>query len=387
MENSITISPDHIFSLIRAGLGLETPEVRLSPDEISELLRFGKRQNILSIIYWGLKQTCASFDSDSGKSLDSAWGKVVWCHVLKNESLKMIRNTLDQAQIPYILLKGAVLQHLYPSPEMRTCSDWDVLVREEDLERAVETLETKAGFRAHDRAYHDVPLVNRNVLLELHFNLKEEMENIDSLLSKAWDYAEPSGEGSTYSFTPEFQIFHVIAHMSYHMAHGGLGIRPFIDLWLLRNRTEYDEATVEQMCIDTGILTFYQKSCQLADLWLEQNSVLENVNTEDMKLLESFCLQGGVFGTRENAAASGMRKRSGLDHIFRRLFTSKNILEAEYPVLKEKSWLFMKCQVKRWRRLLDPHKRKQISEELRAVREISPDQVEEYDRLLESLGL
>ena len=67
------------------------------------------------------------------------------------------------------------MQHLYPSLEMRTCSDyWDVVIREEDLERAVETLETKAGFRAHDRAYHDVPLVDRNVLLELHFNLKEE---------------------------------------------------------------------------------------------------------------------------------------------------------------------------------------------------------------------
>ena len=54
----------------------------------------------LDKIIGGLKQTCAFLDSDSGKSLDSAWGKVIWRHVLKNESLKIIRNTLDEAQIP-----------------------------------------------------------------------------------------------------------------------------------------------------------------------------------------------------------------------------------------------------------------------------------------------
>ena len=106
-----------------------------------------------------------------------------------------------------------------------------------------------------------------------------------------------------------------------------------------------------------------------------------------MKAFESFCLQGGVFGTRENAAASGMGKRSGLGHIFRRLITSRSILEAEYPILKEKPWLWMNCQMNRWMRLLDSQKRKQIGDELRAVREVSPDVVENYDRLLKSLGM
>ena len=263
MENTISISRDHLFSLIRAGLDLETLEFQLSPDEIQGLFEFGKRQHILPIIYWGLKQADTCLDSDVMKAVDSEWGRGVRRHVLQNEALKKIRNTLDEVQIPYIPLKGAVLQNLYPSPEMRTCSDWDILVREEDLARAVKALETEAGFKALDRAYHDVPLVDKHVHLELHFNLKEDMENIDRLLIRAWDFAEPSEEGSSYTLTPEFQIFHVVANMSYHMAHGGLGIRSFIDLWLLRNETEYDEAVVEKMCGECGILVFYQKATGL----------------------------------------------------------------------------------------------------------------------------
>ena len=35
--------------------------------------------------------------------------------------------------------------------------------------------------------------------------------------------------------TPEYLIFHNVAHMSYHFSHGGLGVRPYIDLYLLRS--------------------------------------------------------------------------------------------------------------------------------------------------------
>ena len=130
-------------------------------------------------------------------------------------------------------------------------------------------------------------MVNSQVHLELHFTLKENAENIDRMLIRAWEYARPAEDGSSkYVFTPEFQIFHVIAHMSHHFLHVHLGIRPFLDLWLLKNKTEYDETVVKAMCSECGILKFYEECFNLAEVWLGRGE-----HTETTRILEEFCLE------------------------------------------------------------------------------------------------
>ena len=225
---------DILFSSIRCGMEKDIPNTELSMEECNSLLEISIDQSILPIVYRGLKQMTVPVQSLS--QFDRAWIRNVFWHSQHQEALRKITSALDDAEIPYVPLKGAVLQYLYLDPNMRKSGDIDILTREEDLDRAVHAIEENAGFSYVQRNYHDVNMTNSRVVLGLHFSIKENMENIDRLLSKAWDYTEPTGEGYRYSFTPEYQVFHVIAHMSYHLVHGGLGIRPFLDLWLLKNR-------------------------------------------------------------------------------------------------------------------------------------------------------
>ena len=108
---------------------------------------------------------------------------------------------------------------------MRASFDVDILIHEEDLDKAIEVLQTKAEMVFDHRAYHDVVMRNATITLELHFSLKETMDNIDRMLDRVWEYAVPD-EGSRYAMTPEYFIFHNVAHMVYHFSHGGLGVRP-----------------------------------------------------------------------------------------------------------------------------------------------------------------
>jgi len=185
------------------------------------------------------------------------------------------------------------------------------------LDRAVEELESHTDFKMDHRAYHDILMLRRFVHLELHFSIKENADNIDRVLSRAWEYAELLGEGHRYVFSPEFQIFHIVAHMSYHFLHGGLGVRPFLDLWLLRNKTEYDEEQVEHLCWECGILKFYEECCSLANAWRGNGEY-----TETAELLEQFCLSGGVFGNREFGNAARQREHRGFNYILSRVFPS-----------------------------------------------------------------
>ena len=368
-----------LFAVICAGLDQSTDPIMLSSSDCETLTQIGLRQSILPIIYRGLKNSGVSEGVVQG--CNQARLKDTKQYILQNDALKKIAAALDDAQIPYIPLKGAILRELYPAPELRTSCDIDVLVKEDDLEKAVKTIENATDFVKKKRYYHDISMINSQAHLELHFSILENMENIDKFLSRVWDYAVPD-DVSRYRLTPEFQIFHIVAHMSYHMVHGGLGIRPFLDLWLLRTKTEYYEETVRQMCSDCSILTFYEKCCDLVDSWMTGKQA-----PEELAKLEEYVLIGGVFGNKENALASKQREHRGFSYFFHRVFMRRVLLEAEYPELREKPYLMPICQMKRWLRLLNHKKREQIRKEIANVRVMKPEKIDSFDKLLASLGL
>ena len=371
---------DRLFTAIRKGMDIEVPSIELSAEECTEIMQIGEHQSIQLIIYRGFR--LMNLSEDCLKQFERSMLKNAYKYIKRNEELKSIIGALDNEGIPYIPLKGAVIKQLYPEPELRTSCDIDILVREKDLDNAVKAVESSTDFKFKLRNYHDIQMRAPGTVLEMHFSIKENMANIDKLLSRAWDNAKPTGLGSGYAFTPEFQVFHVIAHMSYHMVHSGLGIRPFLDLWLLRNKTEFDEEKVRKMCEECGILTFYEKSCQLVDAWMEGRAI-----PEELASFEEYCLNGGVFGSAESVNASRMRNKQKGEYVLKRLLVSREVLEEEYPALKEKQYLLPVYQVERWMRLLDPKKRSHVLKELEGIRDVKREAVDTFDEMLRGLGL
>ncbi|MBR0082430.1 MAG: nucleotidyltransferase family protein [Clostridia bacterium] len=372
---------DKLICVIRRGMDLDGVEaVPLSDADCDELIRIGMRQSIQPIIYRGLKTLDVS--ESVVHTADRERLKETRQYILQDDALNKIGTALDEAGISHIPLKGSVLRDLYPAPGMRTSCDVDVLVRQTDLKRAVAAVEAATDFKALQHNYHDVSMLNGSVYLELHFSIRENMRNIDALLDRVWEYAKPSGDGCRYVLTPEFLLFHNVAHMAYHMVHGGLGIRPFLDLWLLRNKTAYDENTVRKMCADCEIDTFYRKSCALADAWMAGAPT-----PEGLEVFEQYAQSGGVFGSAESSMASRQREHRGVRYLMHRILMSRELLETEYPVLKEKPYLLPVCQVKRWLRLLKRQKRRQVRREIRTVKSMQAETIDSFDQLLTSLGL
>ena len=374
------LSRSTLFSVIRNGLDLEAESVSLSPELCSTLISFASRQSIQPILYRGLKK--ANLPEDVIRECDNARIKDLYQFIQQNEALNSVSSSLDQCRLPYVLLKGAVLRDLYPAPELRTSCDLDILIRERDLDRAVRVLESQTAFKMQKRLYHDISMVSPKVHLELHFNIKEDMESIDRLLCRAWDYAGPADTGSRWTFTPEFQVFHVIAHMSYHFLHGGLGVRPFLDLWLLRHRTQFDETEVRQMCELCGILTFYDECCRLSEVWLGKGEY-----TETTKMLEDFCLSGGVFGSARFKIAGQQRKKRGWKYILSRLFPPLSEIKEIYRDQSGKNHSFIYYHAKRLSTWFGKRKRAELKKRLAGILSSDPDYLDSADELFRRLKL
>lgn len=367
-----------LFPVVRAGMDVEPFSRAVSDGEFKELMRIGETQSILPVIWKGLGGL--NMRPERNQEMKRNRMRCLFRYYSRDESLKDIFGALESAGLSYVPLKGSVLQYLYPEPWMRTSSDIDVLVHEEDLESAVQAIEGCTDFRFDKRNYHDVSMVGTRLQLELHFSIKEHMEGTDGLLGRAWEFASGQEGGCRFSFTPEYQAFHVLAHMAYHMVTGGLGIRPYLDLWLLGEKTAYDENKLRGMCGECGLLTFYDTSRQLLRVWME--GAQHTAVTSD---LEGCCLSGGVFGSGNSGARQ--REHRGASYVLHRLLARRDVLEGMYPGLREKPALLPYYQVRRLLRLVDPGKRRGAVAEVRRLGSVSDEAIDSFDSLLTSLGL
>lgn len=368
---------DTLFPIIRAGLNL--PNSNLCGEiDYPLLIGVGMRQSILPIIKEGLNSL--NIKGAGLEKIEKLCMGEMYRFLQRDTALERICQSLKKNGIEYILLKGAVLRDLYPDKWMRTSCDIDVLVKEEDLQRATDALEKETEFKCKSKNYHDILMKMPNVNLELHFNIKEDMDNVDKLLLRVWENCTREENSYQFVLTPEFQIFHIISHMSFHFVHGGLGIRPYIDLWLLRHKTEYNEQIVRDMCDKCGILKFYDECCALSEVWLG-----EKEHTDTSKMLERYSLNGGVFGNAKNAVITEQLKHKKAGYIFRRLFMDSDSLKRLYPILEKYPYLMPYCQLKRWKKALKS-KRAEIKGEMKLVRNINDEEYKSFEKLMESVG-
>ncbi len=366
--------------MIRRGMNVSCDCFEISEEDLETLFQFGKIQSLLPIVWQGIKDL--NIKKEWRETFEKRLARDMKAYVLRDYSLQSISKALDEESIPYILLKGSVIRDLYPEPWMRTSGDIDILVHEEHLDRAVSVIEEKTDYKKYKDDYHDVCMLSGYSHLELHFSLRENSQMIDSLLSKAWEYAYHTEAGKRYSFTPEYQIFYVVAHMSHHFLHGGLGIRPFIDLWLLQKKTVYDDNLVREMCDSCGILRFYEVSSQLAKCWLENKPV-----EEMMEELELYCLKGGAFGSDEQANILRQKDKSRIGYLLSRVFVPDYNARQFYKDESGEKHGYLYYQVKRWKTWLGSDKRQDLFRQTKDIMMANETSIDSTRKLIQWLGL
>ncbi len=268
-------------------------------------------------------------------------------YVLMESALSALRGALSCAGVDFIPLKGSVLRRLYPRPYLRVSCDIDLLVREEDIQSACRVLTEVLGYRRGDTSTHDISFYTaENIHIELHFSLTEEAapHPSDGVLRRMFSYAV--GEGREKALTPEaFYVYHV-AHMAKHVMDGGCGVRPFLDLYVLRSVAR-DEALCRALLEEAQLLSFARVCERLTDTWL-----LGQPHDEATASLAAYILSGGVYGTRENSTKLLTARRGKVRYMFSKIFLPYKVLSVYYPVLRRHPYLFPVMQVVRWWRRL-----------------------------------
>lgn len=302
-----------------------------------------------------------------------------------NYELEQICKTLEEAKIPFIPLKGSVIRKYYPEPWMRTSCDIDILVKEKDADNAAEYLQTQLQYGVDRKGQHDVSMFTAsNVHVELHFKLLDsDFKQVKDLID-VWSGDEISLlSDSEYQMSKELFLLYHIYHMAKHFVHGGCGIKPFIDLWIIKNKVGFDEEKAQKMLQESGLLAFFERATDLVNVWFEDQD-----HSEITQEMEDYILQGGVYGTlKQNLAMSQNKKGGKFRHLMSRIFLSYKDMAVYYPSLKKCPILFPFYQVRRWCRILFCGGRKAAMNEIKVNQNITTEEQERAKKLLKELNL
>ncbi len=376
-----------MFNLFGYALRGDCPKEEISLDraEWERIYKLSKAHDLAHLVGYVLKKTNTTIDDELQKAFEQETNVAVFRYIKIKHELEAITRALEKAQIRFIPLKGSVIRRYYNEPWLRTSCDIDVLISDDDIERVKSIFVEELKYTYMSSWNYEVSFSTpTKVHIELHHVLSDENKDIDTVLSTVWERSTPApGHSYLYEMSDEMYYFYHIAHMAKHFMSGGCGIRPFIDIWVLNNKCQFDRQKRYNLLEEAGLLQFAQASEQLAEVWMNNNP-----HTNLTAQLEQFILNGGTYGTVENRVAVKQVVTGGkFSYILSRIFLSYDELKLKYPNLEKRKWLFPFYQVKRWFNLLGKGKLKKSIQEAKITSSVTNEENGQTTELLKALGI
>ena len=383
-QNILTLFFDLIrFSLTKSEI---SSKIHLSEEDANQIFALAQRHDISHLIAYALNQnSVVNSINISKEQLFKYQLNAVYRSEVINHTYDFLCKLLEDSGIDFIPLKGSVVSEFYPEAWMRTRGDIDILVREKDIKKTIELLRS-AGWELRNKPiYKDYSLYFKNgIHLELHFSIKENIYSLDGVLERVWDHTILcEGFKCKRNQTNEFLLFHLLSHMAYHFLNGGCGIRSFIDIWLLRDKLQFDEKVLRELCREANIEEFYNNILLLIGVWFKQQK-----HTQVTKNMESYILQGGVYGELLNrVAVQQVENGNRFKNILNRIFMPYESLIIKYPQLKEKKFLTPFFQVYRWIDVIKKGRIVRTFDELKINTDLSQEKINKISGVLRDIGL
>ena len=381
---------DIFFALLRTVICNAKADIRLqeacTPEKLEEVYALAKKHDLAHLVGQAISELDlpeSEAQTKCKKAAVTAYGR----YLRLEHDFQQVCQALEEAQIPFIPLKGSVMRNYYPEPWMRTSCDADILVKQEQLDLAGKVLTEKLGYRQDGNTSHDVSFYSpHGVHIELHFDLVEDGRANDArqLLSRVWENVSlRDGYGFWHQMSDAFFYSYHIAHMTKHFEGGGCGIRPVIDLWILDHIVKGDQASRDKLLQESGLLQFAAAARKLSRVWFCNEAA-----DPAAERLQNFLIHGGVYGSSNNYIALRKGKESGwLKYLCFRIFSPYEKLKTYYPILDKYRWLMPVMQVRRWCRLFRPNALARAKDELITSTHVDAQKADRGGKLLEALGL
>lgn len=306
----------------------------------SELFfKFCAFHKIQNLVYLALKGT--AMPEVLEKNLKASYFNSLNFMAIQQHYIEKVENTFEDAGIDYFIMKGYETAKFYPSSDMRQSSDFDIYIGNEKAELARDLM-VGLGFSVDDYADddgHDKYVINKAIVCELHrvliqndFPWKEECNKIPDRVIKS------NGKEHRHEMDIEDAYVYNLAHAGNHIKTAGIGIRVFVDLWLMwsKCRDAFNMAYLEEALEKANLKKFEECARSLFLYWFEEKETTDPT----ILAMADFVAQSGWIGTYNQYASAKLAQDSAdgtssasakLDSYRKIIFPSYEELANRYP--------------------------------------------------------
>lgn len=353
-----------------------------SPEELPEnviwedIYRLAKYHSIDNLVFYSIEKLEKKPDEELYKKWKESRDRAILKGINQLYERDVIIEKLTEAGIDICPLKGCIIKELYPSQDMRTMADLDILMDSNKADLVKKVFKEMGYVLDHiDEEGHDVYKKKPVMNVEMHHYLMplEVLQNkMLQYYENVWERLKTNKDNiHCYEMSKEdFYIYH-IAHMIKHYKLGGTGIRSFTDIYIYKKYYKdvldwkyiYDE--LDKMKIKNLAITFEK----VVDAWF-QNGVID----DEIEQITAYVITSGTYGTLERSHKIFMQNKlekstNRFTYIMRRVFPSMKEMRKGYTILYTIPFVLPLCWIHRGiRALIYKDKRKKIKIEADLMR-------------------
>lgn len=368
MRQIVHTNSSYLIHLISCALNDTSPEELPENVTWEDIYRLAKYHSIDNLVFYSIEKLEKKPNEELYKKWMESRDKAIFKGITQLYERDIIIEKLTKAGIDICPLKGCIIKELYPSQDMRTMADLDILMDSNKADLVKKVFKEMGYVLDHiDEEGHDVykkkPVMNvemHHYLVPLDILQKEILQYYE----KQWERLIPDKNNKHfYHMTKEdFYIYH-IAHMVKHYKLGGTGIRSFMDIYIYKKQYKdilnwkyiYDE--LDKMKIKKLAITFEK----VVEAWFQ-----DGIIDDEIEQITTYIITSGTYGTLERshkAVVQNKLKKSNNTFIYAitRIFPNMKTMKRSYVILYKFPIALPFCWLHRGiRALIRKDKRKKI---------------------------
>lgn len=378
-----------VIDLVKACLIQEKAHIG-SDFDWAAAYHIGCSHNIVPMLNYGIIQSNSQLPTELRLRFRMDTLKSVVVDQKQLYEVKQIERKFQEHAIDYLPLKGMILKQRYPHTEVRTMSDADILIREEQYEK-IRSVMQELGFTEILESNHELVLEKAGCLyLELHKRLIPSYnKDYYAYYSDGWKLTHKV-DGSRCEMRGEDEFIYLFTHYAKHYRDGGVGIRQVADLFVyMRTSPGLDFQYIEVELDKLGLLDFYCNTRETLRVWFEdgENSAMTDFITDTI-------FSSGAFGTNEkHVLSSGVKdavcvnpKHVQWQRRIKLIFPPAVVMMSVYPILKKCKIMLPLVWVHRWLWVL-LYRRENIRRNYENVKLLTAEKIIKHQAELNYVGL
>ncbi|MBQ9532190.1 MAG: nucleotidyltransferase family protein [Eubacterium sp.] len=241
---------------------------------------------------------------------NQALGMTIQSYENKIEGIDKLTVVLNENKIKHLFVKGAAIRQYYPSGEVRTSGDTDVIVENDNLKKAAEIL-VENGFTLSQTSDIQNVLFFNNEEYEVKNYLDGVNSDCENYFSNPFDKKAIKVKEYSYNLEPTYHLVYIISHLLRHLTTGGVGIRQLMDVDVMLRSHEIDInkffEVVKELNIEKSSMVLISLS---KEYFNTPTDIGFNIDEQLKSSLEKVILTGGVFGFAISDHATGRLVKS-----------------------------------------------------------------------------